>query len=321
METMYSQPIPKAFVSHASEDKDRFVVQFATNLRAHGVDVWLDRWEIKAGDSLVQTIFEEGIKSADVFIIVISSVSVTKPWVREELDAGMVRKIAKCCRLIPVVIDACDVPGALKHLKWVCIRDTASYEKELSEILAAIFGASDKPPLGDAPSYARTAVVDYLPDLTKADLMVFDVFCRRYLTNGNLFIQTGEVYQQLMSLGLSEAEVEESLLVLEGRGHLTLEGRGGGHIYAANLQTFSLDLFMRAEYPNYDRMCMDIISAVVNGKLTHNVKIKESTGIPAPIINHFMELLCQRGLVELENFSGMHVVITSISPELKRMLG
>ena len=37
---------PKVFLSHASEDKDRFVLQFATQLRARGIDVWLDRWEM-----------------------------------------------------------------------------------------------------------------------------------------------------------------------------------------------------------------------------------------------------------------------------------
>ena len=35
---------PKVFVSHASEDKDRFVNTFATKLRENGVDAWLDKW-------------------------------------------------------------------------------------------------------------------------------------------------------------------------------------------------------------------------------------------------------------------------------------
>lgn len=37
---------PKVFVSHASEDKEHFVVEFATKLRARGIDAWLDKWEI-----------------------------------------------------------------------------------------------------------------------------------------------------------------------------------------------------------------------------------------------------------------------------------
>ncbi|MCQ9427586.1 toll/interleukin-1 receptor domain-containing protein, partial [Pseudomonas sp. LJDD11] len=53
---------PKVFVSHASEDKDRFVLDFAKQLRANGIDAWLDKWEMLPGDSLVTKIFDEGIK-------------------------------------------------------------------------------------------------------------------------------------------------------------------------------------------------------------------------------------------------------------------
>src|SRR4051794_20083808 len=49
---------PKVFVSHASEDKQRFVERFAARLRENGVDAWLDEWEMKPGDSLVDRIFE-----------------------------------------------------------------------------------------------------------------------------------------------------------------------------------------------------------------------------------------------------------------------
>lgn len=53
---------PKVFVSHASEDKDRFVLRFAERLRQKGIDAWLDKWEMLPGDSLVDKIFVEGIK-------------------------------------------------------------------------------------------------------------------------------------------------------------------------------------------------------------------------------------------------------------------
>jgi len=54
---------PKVFVSHASEDKERFVTNFATKLRENGVDAWLDKWEMLPGDSLVDKIFEEVVLS------------------------------------------------------------------------------------------------------------------------------------------------------------------------------------------------------------------------------------------------------------------
>jgi len=41
---------PKIFLSHASEDKERFVIRFATALRQRGIDIRLDKWEIVPGD-------------------------------------------------------------------------------------------------------------------------------------------------------------------------------------------------------------------------------------------------------------------------------
>ena len=82
---------PKVFISHASEDKDRFVTSFATKLRENGVDAWFDRWEILPGDSLVDKI-NEGLKEAQAVIIILSNFSVNKPWVREELNTSIVSR-------------------------------------------------------------------------------------------------------------------------------------------------------------------------------------------------------------------------------------
>ena len=98
----------KVFISHASEDKERFVMQFAKRLRSQGIDAWVDIWEMLPGDSLVDKIFEEGIKNARAMIVVLSRFSVEKPWVREELNAGFLKKVSGRCKVIPVVIDDCD---------------------------------------------------------------------------------------------------------------------------------------------------------------------------------------------------------------------
>jgi len=109
---------PKVFISHASEDKERFVLEFSTKLREKGVDAWLDKWEMLPGDSLVDKIFEEGIKEADSFIIILSNNSITKPWVREELNASFIKRINKNCKIIPVVLDNCNVPECLHSTIW-----------------------------------------------------------------------------------------------------------------------------------------------------------------------------------------------------------
>ena len=83
----------RVFVSHASEDKDRFVRTFATKLRERGIDAWVDEWEIGPGDSIVDKIFEQGIGQADAVIAVVSSYSVDKRWVRVELNTSVIKRI------------------------------------------------------------------------------------------------------------------------------------------------------------------------------------------------------------------------------------
>lgn len=96
---------PRAFVSHATADQDRFVRDFANRLQASGVSTWYAEWALVAGDSLVERIFDQGIAGVDNFIVVLSEASVASNWVAAELDIGVVRRIEKKCRLIPLLID------------------------------------------------------------------------------------------------------------------------------------------------------------------------------------------------------------------------
>jgi|GEM_PF-2012996 len=139
---------PKVFISHASEDKERFVEGFAIKLREKGIDAWLDKWEILPGDSVVEKIFKEGIGNAQAVIIVLSEFSVQKPWVRKELDTSLIRHINDQIRLIPVVIGPCQVPFSLKDILYIKVKDLHSYDEELQRLVKAVYGIQDKPPLG-----------------------------------------------------------------------------------------------------------------------------------------------------------------------------
>ena len=317
---MATNTAPGAFISHASEDKARFVLGFAEKLRQMGVNAWLDEWEIKPGDSLVQRIFEEGIKNATVFVVVISSQGILKPWVREELDSGMVAKIQRACRLIPVIIDDCEVPQTLSHLKWVKIKDLNNYPDELSEILSAIFGTSDRPPIGKPPAHSITTVLDYLPDLTKTDNLVFAVLCRHYLKTGERFIGISEGEADLKKLDLTNQDIDESLEILASRGHAEIK-RAGQTVYLAEIYAHSLEQFMRAEVPDYARSLATVISKIVNENQDTTTALHETTGFPVPVILHMLHLLETQGLLHSVGPAGFPArKITSVSVELKRML-
>jgi len=91
-----------AFLSYAHEDKD-FAERITTELLKAGIDVKIDIWEIKPGDSLIQKIFVEGLSTCDVFLILISDASVRSKWVREALDHAMIKKIEGATRIIALI--------------------------------------------------------------------------------------------------------------------------------------------------------------------------------------------------------------------------
>src|SRR5215470_58139 len=100
---------PRAFLSHSHEDKE-IAQQLAEALRRAGVDVWLDKWEIKPGDSIVRKIFEEGLKDCTLFLILLSQASIQSPWVKHELDAAIVQRLDGVTRVVPVVLEPCEIP-------------------------------------------------------------------------------------------------------------------------------------------------------------------------------------------------------------------
>lgn len=318
---------PIAFISHASEDKSRFVEGFATKLRQNGVDAWFDRWEIQPGDSLVEKIFDQGIGKAEIFIIVLSSNSVGKAWVREELDSGVVRHINKNCRIIPVVIDDCEVPTALKHLKWQTISNLENWEAEFQQILNAIVGGSEKPPLGKLPPLATRPVINFSPRLSTTDNLIFEIFGDRYLATGKEGLEVEKEFAEFENLGLSREEVSESLEML-GSEHLfevhfgpNLKS-GKYEVVLARIKQNALSKFARKKFPDYEQMLLDLISAIANKGAEMRDDIMAEVTIP--------EMLAEIMVHELDSQNLIHVVYESNgqfhcirpkSPRLKRMLG
>jgi hypothetical protein len=74
-----------AFVSYASEDKP-FVQELAARLRSAGAKLWVDESELTVGDTLRGKI-DEGLKSCQYGIVVLSESFFQKPWPQSELDA------------------------------------------------------------------------------------------------------------------------------------------------------------------------------------------------------------------------------------------
>lgn len=79
------------FISHASEDKADVVRPLAEALRAGGLTVWYDEFELRIGDSLRRKI-DRGLANSRFGIVVLSSYFFKKGWTNYELD-GIVTRV------------------------------------------------------------------------------------------------------------------------------------------------------------------------------------------------------------------------------------
>ncbi|WP_372056663.1 toll/interleukin-1 receptor domain-containing protein [Tistrella mobilis] len=97
------------FISHASEDKP-FVLRLAVGLLAKGIPVWLDKWSITLGDSLLDAIYD-GLERSGFVVVVVSDAAIRSGWVNRELNAALAREEQTGRRfVIPIRIDDTNMP-------------------------------------------------------------------------------------------------------------------------------------------------------------------------------------------------------------------
>lgn len=310
---------PKVFISHASEDKDSFVLEFATKLRAHGVDAWVDKWEMLPGDKLIHKIFEEGLKAPDAFIIVLSTTSVAKPWVREELDVAAVKRISTGMKLIPVVIDDCEIPGVLTATLYEKFDKPENYNASFDRVLSAIFNLSSKPPLGSLPAYAHSSPVQ-MADRSASDSLVINIACEKALKDGDQYVNPVEAFDLNGSPKLPVQELRDCLEILEEYGAIeNLKGIGPG-IRPFRITEAGFELYAREAIPGYSNLRKDLVRGIVNLEMTSSTALSEHMGIPLYLTNHLLRSLEHAGSVKLSKALSGAWKIFHVSASLRREL-
>lgn len=127
------------FISHSHQDKD-FVDALATNLIRRRENVWVDRWELRVGDSLINRI-QSAITTASSLVIVLSKSSVASEWCKKELNAGLIRELEeRRVIVLPLLLEDCDIPLFLKDKKYADFRK--DFDAGLSDIQKAVVSIS-----------------------------------------------------------------------------------------------------------------------------------------------------------------------------------
>jgi hypothetical protein len=102
------------FISYSRQDS-AFVDRLARNLVLRRHNVWMDRWEMNVGDSLIDKI-QSAITDSSAILVVLSRHSVSSEWCKKELNSSLMRELAeRKVLLLPCVIDDCEIPLFLRE--------------------------------------------------------------------------------------------------------------------------------------------------------------------------------------------------------------
>ena len=112
------------FLSHNSRDKPA-VIALAKRLRAHGLRVWLDVWELRPGHPW-QEALERIIETTQTAAVLVGGDGLG-PWEDVEMRACLNEFVKRRLPIVPVLLPTCpekpELPLLLRSFTWVDLRD------------------------------------------------------------------------------------------------------------------------------------------------------------------------------------------------------
>jgi hypothetical protein len=118
------------FFSYSRVDA-AFVLRLASDLRAGGIDVWIDQLDIHGGDRWDEAV-ERALQTSNTVLVVLSPESVASGNVLDEVAFALEHHK----RLVPIVHRGCEIPLRLRRFQYVDF--TTSYDKGLTALRDAL---------------------------------------------------------------------------------------------------------------------------------------------------------------------------------------
>lgn len=129
--------LPSAFISYSQKDK-HFARKIKQMLEQAGARVWIDEMEMRVGDSMMKQI-SSAIKENQYLIAVLSQNSVKSEWVKTELRWAMDHELkAKRVKVLPILLENCEVPLFLADKFYADFSSPEKYEQNYLKLLKAM---------------------------------------------------------------------------------------------------------------------------------------------------------------------------------------
>lgn len=294
----------KVFISHSSADKPT-AHRLDADLRRHGIDTWLDAWEIKVGDSIIDKI-NQGIAECSAFLILVSRHSVASRWVREELNAATLRRILEKAKILPLRIDDSELPSLLAPMRHVDLR---AYEESLEEVLDVLLDRDRRPHVAARPSHGAATAGPGDQMLTGARAHILARTAER--ANADRWDDSIEVDEAMAELRLSADEYAEAVEDLADHG-LIYADRNVNHPSGYSRARLKPHAFVQVvgqivegvDVEGELRTILERFARSPHGRAS-STGLLDGAGIPEPRAMWFLEFLHDRGLIVLYGMNGV----------------
>lgn len=148
---------PLVFISYSHRDKT-LVDRISRDLSTEGFIVWYDDWSIVGGQSIIEEI-QLGLERADYLIFCMSKYSLLSIFVREEVHSALAAFLKKGRpKIVPLLINTCNIPPMLAHRKYVDFRK--SYETGLVNLRKALAGKYIRPPASSPHRFVEYMLIN-----------------------------------------------------------------------------------------------------------------------------------------------------------------
>jgi nucleoside phosphorylase len=311
---------PRAFLCHATADKETYVGPVSRYLASKGIDPWVDEWEIRPGDSLLRKV-EGGIGGAGFFLPFLSARSLDRPWVQAEIEMAVTQKFVDKVRIIPVLIGVRmeEIPLFLRTILGVRIDGPEAIPAAAQKIVDGIYGISGKPPIAAIPAYVKMPVIQ---GLNPADTTFLRVACEYTVEVDQPDVDFENIAERLNPLGVLIATAQECASVLSEKGYVKVHGAIGNPYNYLQVRPLGFDLYASRFVENYadiyHRACVRIAGAEdYNPDVDAEILSKELK-IPHRLGNHIYEHLEMRGKIELSRELRPSHSAVKVSPSFRR---
>lgn len=154
----------KVFLCHASENK-LAAIELYDWLESAGASPWLDKKKLLPGQDWELEI-RRAVRASDVVLVLSSQKSVTKAgYVQKEIKIALDeadKQPEGAIYIIPVRLEACQLPDRLSHVQWVDLYEPDGHETLLASLQSRAKELGRTPPSLRTPSVPVVAPKDTL---------------------------------------------------------------------------------------------------------------------------------------------------------------